>query len=900
MASEFGKWRVMADGPIAGSGQPETATLRSGTFTLPDGTAFQPLAVGVPVAIDDDNPETVIPTAVSCGVGGPACTFQAAFAHPHAGHFALSSGTGGLQEAINYEAGHGGGTVRIDPDWGGNLPTMLPLVKLPSSVLLIDERAGNWTVYGLGNGGEPQEIVSFSSASGTTLAGQATVNPPTLNGSVFAHAFNFPAEAPGTNLTAGVAVTLTPSWSLPGGVIAGDTFYLSGGTGTAEVVTLANVGTACPSGTTASVCFTPANSHGGLWSMASATGGLQEAVNAAGPGGWVIDDEGLTRIYAPLVIHATMRLSGFVSSVSHGIAATELQQMTPNTDVIQLGTPGGDAQAAQDVVIEHITARGVAGDGTDSGVAIHCLNCSRLELNDVKGTQAHDGLFFDSANAQAFVASVVNCHFIGNYYGVHIVGGSANRLTFTGNTVDANQYGVFDDGGWVHTWVGNDIEANHQYGYWQQVSNSAQWSGHNVVLHGNYFEANGTASGQGDVFLGQLVNGGAGNNGAGCINCEVSDNLFNATAGGQVTALNLGAVMMTVDDNTYSGYGAGKIYATIGGPDPNFSRVLMFGDCGTITAGNRCTESQPNSITQLGYGALTIGGTDQLTDKFGTELHDTTIESPTGVVRVRGTPGGAAPVNGALLDLDGNSTTVKFNEIKWRNQDVDEWGIKNDVTGANAHDFCLANDYANPSAATCDLYLNQQKRFKFSGIGVPGNVTLYGDYNFLQQANGDPGLVINRATDSAPAGYLLDIEDSTNSHPLLRVDATGNVSADGSLSVAGAATSTFAGPVAMGTGSSMGGRALNTDPGRVSGQSGTLFAGASFNAGQCLTGGISFTSGVSIGMALANNPESVPPAGLTWNAYIDAANHVTVRVCNATASPITWSSGAVWDVRVLP
>ncbi|MGN6593966.1 MAG: hypothetical protein ACTHJX_13790, partial [Terriglobales bacterium] len=73
-----------------------------------------------------------------------------------------------------------------------------------------------------------------------------------------------------------------------------------------------------------------------------------------------------------------------------------------------------------------------------------------------------------------------------------------------------------------------------------------------------------------------------------------------------------------------------------------------------------------------------------------------------------------------------------------------------------------------------------------------------------------------------------------------------------------------------------------------------------FNAGQCLTGGISFTSGVSIGMALANNPESVPPAGLTWNAYIDAANHVTVRVCNATASPITWSSGAVWDVRVLP
>src|SRR6185437_14015774 len=690
---------------------------------------------------------------------------SAVFAHPHPGRITVSSGTAGLQEAINYEALQGGGVVAADPGWHGSLTGLLAQLKLPTNVLLIDETAGNWSYYGLGNGGAPQLIASFSSATGTNLVPEAATTPASLNGAIFAHASNFEAVAPRGSLAAGVPATVTPSWSLPAGVMAGDFLYLTGGSGSAETVTLTNVCTGCSGGTTASVCFTPADNHSGAWTLSSATNGLQEAVNAAGAGGWVIDDVPVATLRAPLVLRQTVRLTGF-STMDAGIG-TRLVQATPNADTIQIGT---SVATPQDVVLEYLTAQGVTGDGSDGGVAIHCVNCAKLKLNDVTAKNAHDGLFLDSVSGNAFDATITGSHFIGNFYGVHLVGGSANRATFVGNTVDGNAYGVFDDGGWVHDWLGNDIESNTLYGYWQQVSNPAQWSGHNIVLHGNYFERNGSTAGQGDMFLGQLVNGGSGNNGAGCINCEVNDNLFNAT-NASVTAINFGAVEGSVADNTYSGYGAGKQYAFITGPSPNFSDVLALGDCGSVS-GTACGATAPGTISRIDpNGTLTIGGNDQLLDPFGSRLSDTTLESPTGAVSLRGHPGGAQATNAALLQLDGNSTTVKFSEIKWRNQGVDQWGIKNDVAGANAHDFCLANDYTVPAAATCDLYVNQQKHFQFSGSGVPGNVTFDADYRFKQQANGDPAIQVMRASDSSPSGFLLDLEDSTESTPLFRIDA---------------------------------------------------------------------------------------------------------------------------------
>lgn len=707
-ASAFGQWHAQAQGPIAGTGQPEGFTIEgaAAVFTLPEGTRFQPFAVGEPLLITGDgNLEAVAILAVNCPSTGQTCSITADFSKPHPARFTVMSATDGLQEAVNYEAARGGGTVMDD---------------IPSA-----------------------------------------------------------------------------------------------------------------------------------------------------------------RIYAPLTIPANIRLVGSAGAI--------VRQLSPNSDVIDIGAA---AASARNVTIQGITAEGVSGSGSDTGVAFHCVNCALTQFLGDVGEDAHDGIYFDSANGNAYANLVTGSHFTDNYYGVHLVGGSANRDTFVGDTVDHNVYGVFDDGGWDHVWTGDDIEYNSQYGYWQQVSQPAQYSGHNVVLQGDYFEDNGSAAGQGDVFLGQLVNGGGvnGNNGAGCINCQVTDNLFNAT-NASVTALNLGAVQMTVSDNTYSGYAAANVYATITGPSPNFSRVLLIGDCGTITAADQCSGAQPNTITQLGYGALTLGGTDQLADSQGTELHDTTIESPTGVVRIRGMQGGTAPSNPAQLDLDGNSSANATDWLRFRNQGTDDWAIRTDIAGDGSHDFCPVYNLANPASGVCQEYIGPNSHFEFSSIGAPGSISPTADYDFLQMANGDSGIMIQRATDTSPSGYLLDVEDSTDSHPLFRVDASGNVTGNGGLNIAGAGVfqSTL----------TVGGKAVNTDPAIVRGASGTAWNGT-YSAGQCITGGVSFSSGVAVGNVVTATPESAPPAGLVFNAYIDAANHVTIAVCNITSASVSWSAGTIFQVAVIP
>lgn len=891
IASKFGLWRAQADGPIAGTGQPETVTVGVTRFTLPDGTAFLPFAVGTPVAISGDQfPETVTPTAVSCSMGGPACTFQAVFAHPHAGHFTVSSGTYGLQEAINYQAGHGGGIVVVDAGFGGSVATLLPSLSLPSTVLMIDETKGVWAAYGLANGGEPQLLASFSSATGATISQQTAPSFASLNGIQFVSAHNFTPVAPGGTLASGVEATVTPVWVLPSGVVAGDSLYISGGTpGQAEVVTLTNVGTNCPGGTTASVCFTPAYSHSGDWKLSSATAGLQEAVNAAGAGGWVVDDVPLAQLVTPLVVTGPVRLTGF-SAMDNSIGTT-VKQLNANTDALQVGSA---AAFVQDVIIENLMVEGENGNGSDSGVAIHCVNCAKLKLTNVTAKQAHDGVYFDSANGHAYDAAVTGCHFIDDYYGVHIVGGSANRLTFSGNTVDGNTYGVFDDGGWVHTWTGNDIEANSSYGYWQQVSNPASYSGHDVDFYGNYFEANGSAAGQGDLFLGQLVGGGSGNNGAGCENCVISGNLFNATAGGAVTALSLGAVDGEVSGNTYSGYAAGKTYAYITGPAPNYTHVLSLGDgaddTGATAASGAYGGARAGALTRIdANGGLVLGGWDQLNDQFGSPLLDTTIESPTGLVSVRGKPGGETSSNFAELALDGNSSTNKTAKIDWRNAHVTYWQELSDPFAANAQDFCLLFDY---SSSQCVAYVNPQDKFLFGAQGPSGSLgSRTQDFQIKQDANGDSALVVNRATDSSPAGYLLDLEDSTLSTPLFRVDATGTIT-NGNWNNSN--SNLTVGAISA-TGLTVGGNAVTP----VRGQSGTIL-GDTYAAGQCDAAAVSFSSGVAVGMAVAINPETQPPDGLLWNGQITGTNSVRIKVCNVTSASIPWPAGSVFDVRVIP
>ncbi|HXE55055.1 MAG TPA: hypothetical protein VN541_18680, partial [Tepidisphaeraceae bacterium] len=78
--------------------------------TLPDGASLDPYNVNASITINDANPETVTPTAVSINSDGTV-SITANLAHVHGQGALISSGTVGLQEAINAANAAGGGIV---------------------------------------------------------------------------------------------------------------------------------------------------------------------------------------------------------------------------------------------------------------------------------------------------------------------------------------------------------------------------------------------------------------------------------------------------------------------------------------------------------------------------------------------------------------------------------------------------------------------------------------------------------------------------------------------------------------------------------------------------------------------------------------------------------------------
>lgn len=86
-------------------------------------------------------------------------------------------------------------------------------------------------------------------------------------------------QTPGGSLTAGITntVTLAP---VPVGINGTNTnhyLYISGGTGTAEAVLITG-GTAVSGAASGTITFVPANAHSGAWTVAGASGGVQECI----------------------------------------------------------------------------------------------------------------------------------------------------------------------------------------------------------------------------------------------------------------------------------------------------------------------------------------------------------------------------------------------------------------------------------------------------------------------------------------------------------------------------------------------------------------------------------------------------------------------------------------------
>lgn len=136
-ASNFGQYQV----PRGDLGQYSWKD-SSHCYATTQGITFQAFSAGAPVKIVDlDNSahtEIVTPTAVST-VGGCSVTMNPTYGH---NNFYLTSGTAGLQEALNW-AGSSAFVVELTPDWTtlGGTTAMISSSTLGAKSSIIDERS---------------------------------------------------------------------------------------------------------------------------------------------------------------------------------------------------------------------------------------------------------------------------------------------------------------------------------------------------------------------------------------------------------------------------------------------------------------------------------------------------------------------------------------------------------------------------------------------------------------------------------------------------------------------------------------------------------------------------------------------------------------------------------------
>lgn len=168
-----------------------TLTVTTGTITLnASGRTIAPLSVFAPVTVDTGvNAETVTPTAVSCTTPSipNTCSFTASFIYAHGTGAVITSGTYGLQEALDDAYNSGGGIVRVDQLWaqaGGTTAIIVAALPFPS-VYITDIRQGEqyWNVTPAATGvfSAPSALTSTTAFSSLTVAGSASYTGGTIH-----------------------------------------------------------------------------------------------------------------------------------------------------------------------------------------------------------------------------------------------------------------------------------------------------------------------------------------------------------------------------------------------------------------------------------------------------------------------------------------------------------------------------------------------------------------------------------------------------------------------------------------------------------------------------------------------------------------------------------------------
>lgn len=153
----------VAPGSTNGTTGSSTITLNTGVVSPSNQQPFSPITTNTPITIGfGGNQETVTPTGVSgCGAGQPlgACQVTAAFTLVHGPNEPVTTGTYGLQEAINSAFSAGGGIVAVSSGW----------VSLGGTSAIITAASAYPTVYLINNAGATLTLAPYYTMQRTTL-----------------------------------------------------------------------------------------------------------------------------------------------------------------------------------------------------------------------------------------------------------------------------------------------------------------------------------------------------------------------------------------------------------------------------------------------------------------------------------------------------------------------------------------------------------------------------------------------------------------------------------------------------------------------------------------------------------------------------------------------------------
>jgi len=183
VATSYGSWsgQISSGNTATGSA---TIAVASGTVTLPDGTVIEPYSTNAPITVGTGaSQETVTPTAVSgCAPnsGNGSCLITASFTYTHGQGDRISSGTAGLQEAIDAANANGGGVVEVSYQWyaKGGTVAILQAAAPFYNVSIRDDSAVPfyWTA-------QPSTLTALATpATRTATAGATQVISSTVTG----------------------------------------------------------------------------------------------------------------------------------------------------------------------------------------------------------------------------------------------------------------------------------------------------------------------------------------------------------------------------------------------------------------------------------------------------------------------------------------------------------------------------------------------------------------------------------------------------------------------------------------------------------------------------------------------------------------------------------------------